>query len=362
MSRVAVLTDIHFGAKRGSELLLSQQLSFFNNQVIPHLKSENIDTICILGDLMDNRQNINVNILSAVYKLFKNLNELGFKIHILVGNHDIFHKTSIETNSIEFLDSFKNVTIHDKINVTEFYGVKTLMVPWIISNDDFTQALASGLGVDCKACMGHFEIKNAIMHGQTRCEHGLDPEAFVGLKKIFSGHFHSRSKMKIKTGEIEYIGNICQLNRGDSGESRGYGILDMNTLEVEYFENKYASKYITLEIGDPINEELIKNNYVDVLVKVDGTPLTVEESKKRTDYIREIEKLKPIVPPIIKIVHIQHIVENATVDTEKVLTLEECFNMFISDIEIEDSAKERIKTKLLNYYNIALTEMDGQNE
>lgn len=359
MSRVALLTDVHFGAKRSSELLLSQQLDFFNLQVIPHLQAENIDTICILGDLMDNRQNISVNILSAVYKLFKNMNAMGFKVHILVGNHDIFHKTSIDTNSIEFLDSFENVTIHDEINITEFYGVKTLMVPWIISNDNFAQQLASGQYIDCKACMGHFEIKNAIMHGQTRCEHGLDPEAFTGLNKIFSGHFHSRSKMKIKSGEIEYIGNICQLNRGDAGEERGYGILDMNTLEVEYFENKYASKYVMLEIGDKIDEKLIKNNYVDVIVKVDGTPLTVEEIKKRTDYIRAIEALKPIVAPTIKIVHIQHIVENVEIQSEKILTLEDCFNMFISDIEIDEQSKERIKTKLMSYYNVALTEMEG---
>jgi len=362
MSKVALITDIHFGAKRSSELLLKQQLDFFNNQFLPYLQENKIDTICILGDLMDNRQNISVNILSAVYKLFKKIDQIGFKVHILVGNHDIFHKTSIDTNSIEFLDSFKNIVLHDKISVADFHGLKTLMVPWIVNDEDFKLELASGKYIDCGACMGHFEIKNAIMHGNTRCEHGIDPETFKGFTKVFSGHFHSRSIMKIGNSEIVYIGNSSQLNRGDSGESRGFAVLDTNTLELEYFENEWASKYVTLNIGDEIDEKTIRNNFVDVIIKVDGTPLTMEETKKRTDYIRKIEQLKPIVPPTIKIVHTHHVTENANVQVEKTLTLDDCFDMYIKDIDIESDVKDRIKTKLMSYYSGAMTEMEGLNE
>ena len=54
-----------FGVKKGNSEFLDSQMRFFKEQMIPSLKKQKIKHVYFLGDVMDNRNHINVRILYA---------------------------------------------------------------------------------------------------------------------------------------------------------------------------------------------------------------------------------------------------------------------------------------------------------
>ena len=131
--------------KKSADYFLNNQLNYFKNEFIPTCKEHDVEEIHILGDLMDNRNHINVKVLDAVYKLFAN-DLKDFTIKILVGNHDSHYKTTIKVNSLSFLDALPHVEVIDDIKIDESIlektGKKVLQVPWIVDEEDFRQRVA----------------------------------------------------------------------------------------------------------------------------------------------------------------------------------------------------------------------------
>ena len=107
--KVALIADLHFGVKKSDKTFQDSQLRFFNEQFVPELKEKNIDTVIVCGDIFDTRQTVNVQTENVVINLFKETFK-DLKVHVVVGNHDIFHTNTTEINSLKALDllSMKN--------------------------------------------------------------------------------------------------------------------------------------------------------------------------------------------------------------------------------------------------------------
>ena len=58
-TKVAVITDQHFGARNDSIHFLDYYEKFYNGTFFPTLDSESIDTVLILGDTFDRRKYVN---------------------------------------------------------------------------------------------------------------------------------------------------------------------------------------------------------------------------------------------------------------------------------------------------------------
>ena len=112
---------------------------------------------------------------------------------------------------------------------------------------------------------------------------------------VFSGHLHSRGIKKVNGCEIVYIGSPYQLTRADSGEPRGYCILNMETLEYKFVDNTTSLEYVQLDYPNKFTKKMIEGNIIDVNVKFDKTT----DDDKLQLYIKMIESFKPIVPPVI---------------------------------------------------------------
>ena len=93
--KIAVIGDAHFGIKKSDKTFLQSQLRFFEDQLVPELKSRNIKNLFVLGDVFDTRQSVNVQTDNIVLKLFKETLK-DFTCQIIVGNHDIYHTTTTE--------------------------------------------------------------------------------------------------------------------------------------------------------------------------------------------------------------------------------------------------------------------------
>jgi DNA repair exonuclease SbcCD nuclease subunit len=287
---IAIINDIHMGIRRGSEIFLQSQLKFFRNQFIPELIKRKIDTIIIPGDFFDNRIALDNKILTHILDLFDNEFK-NFQIHILVGNHDSYLESSIHINSLRVFEFYKNIKIYEKNESITLGNRKIFMCPWITDNKVFLEELETLENHD--VCFGHFNFSNFLMHKDQESDHGLSPELFYKkFKKTISGHFHTRSSKKVGESEIIYPGNPFHLTRNDIGDERGYSILNLDTLDLEFIENRESIKFVKYYYPQQLEEKDIRNNHVDIYVKIDQS-LNEQEVDA---YFERLEKFEPAFP------------------------------------------------------------------
>lgn len=338
---VALLADIHFGY--GSIDFLKSQLRFFREIFIPYCKKYGIKKIIQFGDLFENRRNLDILVKNMVYDLFKN-DLKDFEIYIYLGNHDVYYKNSNEIHSLKFLSGFQNVTIIETIQDINFYGKKFLFVPWLYDLNHLKTYVNENDISDIDVCFGHFDIVGFKMSKKTVSKGGLTKEyLFKNFKKVFSGHYHSRSTEKMDDREITYMGMPYQLNRGDEGEERGFCILDCETLKYEFVENDVSIKFVSLKYPEPIDGSQITGNIVDVYITNNGNIDTDEVQK----YIDNINKFKPVQEPTKRYIDA---IESENIQDIKVKNLKEMFDEYIGQLEIDEDIKEDVMENLASLY------------
>ena len=88
--RVAIITDTHYGARKGAKGLHDYFRLFYDNVFFPTLEKEGIDTIIHMGDMFDSRKSIDYQSLEwsreVVFEPMKK-----YKVYAIVGNHDCYY-------------------------------------------------------------------------------------------------------------------------------------------------------------------------------------------------------------------------------------------------------------------------------
>ncbi len=56
--KIAIITDQHFGARKGADYIHRYFKKFYDNIFFPYLEKNNIDTIIHMGDMFDSRKSI----------------------------------------------------------------------------------------------------------------------------------------------------------------------------------------------------------------------------------------------------------------------------------------------------------------
>ena len=237
--RVAILTDTHFCARKSSRLFQDYFEQFYNNVFFPTLEQHGIDTIIHMGDAFDSRKSIDFVGLDWTRKVV--LEPLSkYKVHLITGNHDVYFKNSNKVNSPELLlKDYGNITTYSEPTEVNIGGLNILLLPWINSeNQDKSFKMIKN--TKAKVVMGHLELqgfrvnKNLVME-----EHGLEANIFSNFKKVFSGHYHTRSD----NGTVFYLGNPYEIYWNDVNDPRGFTIFDTETLEHFHIDNPYRMFY-----------------------------------------------------------------------------------------------------------------------
>ena len=237
--RVAILTDTHWSARKSSRLFQDYFEQFYNNVFFPTLEQYGIDTIIHMGDAFDSRKSIDFVGLDWTRKVV--LEPLSkYKVHLITGNHDVYFKNSNKVNSPELLlKDYGNITTYSEPTEVNIGGLNILLLPWINSeNQDKSFKLIKN--TKAKVVMGHLELqgfrvnKNLVME-----EHGLEANLFSNFKKVFSGHYHTRSD----NGTVFYLGNPYEIYWNDVNDPRGFTIFDTETLEHFHIDNPYRMFY-----------------------------------------------------------------------------------------------------------------------
>lgn len=238
MSRIAIVTDTHFGARNDSPQFEWHYVRFFEEEFFPTLKKEGIKEIIHLGDIFDRRKYINFQTL-AVYRkaFFDRLVEENLKMYVIAGNHDTYYKNTNEVNSIrlllqEYITS-GHIVLFDRLPEPRIIGGKNfLFVPWIC-DDNYDETLKIVSKSDADYCCAHLELEGFQMYSGVRCDDGLNHKLFKNFKRTFTGHFHTRST----EDNIFYLGSPYEFIWSDADDPRGFHILDTKTDELEFLEN-----------------------------------------------------------------------------------------------------------------------------
>lgn len=237
--KVCLLGDTHFGVRNDSKVFHEYYRKYYTEFFFPKLKELGVDTIIQLGDLFDRRKYINFQTLTESRKYFFDpLKEFGITMYTLLGNHDIFWKESVSVNSPELLlADYRN--IHVVKNSISIDHLNMDLVPWICKENE-QQVMEHIQKSNLPICCGHFELANYTMIKNVQPHHeGLDDGFLSKYHSVFSGHFHTFSQKN----NVTYLGTPYELYWNDYRDQKYIGILDTDTLAIEFIENPYRMFY-----------------------------------------------------------------------------------------------------------------------
>ena len=158
--KVALITDTHYGFKKGNQDYHDYFLKFYNEVFFPTLKKKKIKHVIHLGDVFDIRRNIDFWSLDWARKnIFNPLQDMGVTVDMMVGNHDSFYKNTLEINSLEcLLQEYANLRVYTGPSEVTVGGRKMVYLPWICDQNE-EQTVNLMKETEAEVVLGHLEME-----------------------------------------------------------------------------------------------------------------------------------------------------------------------------------------------------------
>ena len=322
--KIAIITDTHMGARKGSTHLHDYFELFYKNVFFPTLEEHGIDTIIHMGDVFDSRKSIDYQSLEWSRQIvFEPLKK--YKVYAITGNHDCYYKNTNYVNSPELLlTSYKNWEIYSSPIEINVGGLDILLLPWI-NSENYQTSVQAIENSKCKVAMGHLEINGFRATRGHMMETGMDVDVFDKFDVVYSGHFHTRST----NGKIHYLGNPYEMFWNDVNDTRGFHLFDTDTLIHTPINNPYKLFY-NVYYEDTnyklYNTSQLKNKIVKLIVRKKSDPKNFEKFIDKL-YSSGIQDLK--------------IIENFVIEESESFEIEEeestisILNRYIDESDIE---------------------------
>jgi predicted phosphodiesterase len=343
--KIALITDTHLGCRSDSNFFIQHMLEFYEEQFFPYLEHNEIDTIIHLGDFFDKRKSINFVTLKNAQSIFRKFNR--YNTHLILGNHDITHKNTNETDSPSLLlENYKNIRIYKDTQEIDFDNCNVLFIPWINSeNEEKSLSLIKRSKAD--VAMGHLAVKGfEILTGVVSNE-GLDPELFKQFINVYSGHFHKKSS----SGNIHYLGSPFKITWADYSNSNGFYIFDTETKDVEFIENERTLfRKVVYDSTTDYYRVDVKDKYIKLIVE-DKNAIN---SNKFEKVVQILTEKNPIELTVVEDDNLDEVLEEQRIDeTKDTLTM---LQDYVKDIEINCDLNElnNLFTELYKEANDAL--------
>ena len=322
--KIAIITDTHYGARKGADYIHSYFKNFYDNIFFPYLEKHNIDTIIHMGDMFDSRKSIDYQSLEWSKRVvFEPLKK--YKVHAITGNHDAYYKNTNKVNSPELLlKDYDNIITYSKPTEINIGGLDILLLPWI-NSENFEESKEFIDNSKSKIAMGHLEINGFKATRGHMMEDGMDVSIFSKFEKVYSGHFHTRST----DGKIYYLGNPYEMYWNDVNDKRGFHIFDTENLTHTPIDNPYKLFY-NLYYEDTPHQTFDSTEYTNKLVKV-----IVRKKTNTKQFERFIDKLYSSNVQDLKIIENFVIQENENFEIDEEENTLSILNRYIDESEFE---------------------------
>lgn len=254
--KAAVFGDLHLG-KRSDSPIHNKDCSDFIDWFCENAKNENVDRIIFVGDWFDNQSRIRIDTQHYGDTLMKKLLSVA-PVDIIVGNHDMFNRSSRDVHSVNGYDKWDNVTVHNDVVAVDGVG----FVPYLVGTE-YLQVME----LDVKYIFGHLELPTFLMNSTIAMpdKGGLSADKLIHPDMVFSGHFHQRQLKSNHSGiPIWYIGSPFGMDFNDVGDTeRGMMILEWGGEPkfIDWDDGPLFQRFSTSEIVDMLEN----NTLVDMV-------------------------------------------------------------------------------------------------
>ncbi len=350
MTKIALITDTHYGIKNDSIPFLFNTKQFLDNVFFPEIDRLGIDTIIHLGDLFDRRKYINYHTLQRVKADFLGpIKARNIDFHFILGNHDIYYKNNLDVVSLYELGFNNQFKIYSFPTDVEIKGDKFLFIPWVL--DENKEATYEAIkNSPAELVMGHLELAGFEMFRGVPNYHGENKEIYERFKLVCTGHYHHKSS----DGNIHYLGAHGEFSWSDYADPRGFHIFDLDTYRLEYIQNPFCifRKVFYDDQGRSQKETLagatedLKNSIVKVIIKQKTNNFTFDM------FMNKIEQLGVINCQVVDDHLNQDIITVDEVDTsEDTLS---SIKKVVSTSNVDSKIKEPLENLFMDLYHEAL--------
>jgi DNA repair exonuclease SbcCD nuclease subunit len=355
--RIWLISDTHLGVRSNSKEWMENIEKYFYDFFIPLLKKHYRpgDVLVHCGDVFDSRQSINLYIMNKGIEIFEEISKV-LPLYMIIGNHDIFMKSSNEINSLKVFRNSPRITVFEEPTVVEFGNRTALMMPWRDGHEAESEVLNNPRNhADLVFC--HTDIRGFTFNKTQKIDGGNDIDTFSKYGKVYSGHIHWAQHFK----NVRMLGSPYELTRSDSGNTKSIWLLDLETMEERQFVNTHSSKFLKyrlpwlLEQPKPVLQDLFYNNYVDIVV--DASWSTWFPFSSFTEMFSGYKKLNYIISTTESDSEEELPIENEEINLLKMV------EMHIESLPYNDGLKERLFKASAKIYNTVLQNLTrGSNE
>jgi DNA repair exonuclease SbcCD nuclease subunit len=340
--KIGIITDTHWSARKSSRLFHDYFELFYKNVFFPTLEQYGITTVIHMGDAFDSRKSIDFWGLDWTRRVV--LEPLSsYDVHMVVGNHDIFLRNSNKINSPELLlKDYKNIKTYSEPTEIKVGDLGVLLLPWI-NSENSERSLKMIQKTKCKVVMSHLELNGFSPYKGHIMDSGMDATIFNNFKKVFSGHYHTRSD----NGTVYYLGNPYEIYWNDVNDTRGFTIFDTETLEHFPVNNPYRMFY-NIYYEDTPHQTFDIREYENKIIRV-----IVRKKSNQKHFEKFIDKLYTANVAELKIVEnfqVQDIEEFEAFESEDTFSI---LQRYVNESEC-DLNKNTITNILEEVYKEAL--------
>ena len=359
MAKILIFSDLHIHPHKRQTDRLDDCLEALE-WIFQTAIDRNIETIVCAGDLFHDRQKIDVLTYQKTFELFEkylcNPAKAGppFSIHLLLGNHDMFHYQRWDVTAVTPLRRLPGVSIIDRPckfklfpNGDEHEDIEVGFLPYTKDPIDDLKSIEQPDGH--KVMFAHIAVDNALwnVRAQTRAEVSVEHDGdmvkvsddiFKDWDQTFLGHYHAQQKLD---HNVEYIGSPLQLDFGEAFQHKHIIIYDTETHEKEYIRNTFSPQHFIIPSEDVSKYDLNKNF---IRIEVSADMLETEVIDLRRSIVEGTSPTTLEIIPSKKVKDEGHIIDDAKAILFK---QDEMVQHYIDEVEKNQGLEELKKDSLI---------------
>lgn len=281
--KLLAIGDVHIMEKN---LMIANDMM---DRIINVIKEQKPDVVVLLGDILDEHENVHIESLNTATELIGKILDCGVYLFVLIGNHDYINHMQFMTDKhpFKFLKRWpehgKTFFIVDNVVVQTIKGYKLAFLPYV-EPGRFREALETysdekNWWFQCDAIFGHQEIKGAKMGAAVSI---IGDEWQSSWPLAIMGHIHD-AQMPQKN--VIYVGTPMQKNYGDSND-KAIGLFEF-TGRIKRKDGskfvKYDYQRIDLKLGKKSTVHIDADEFFERAKKVANKLGKKDRAKIRVD-------------------------------------------------------------------------------